>query len=48
VTEQTIEHDGTAGTHGCISDKDQYLRPLRRIEGQARGLQNKVEDELTP
>lgn len=45
VTEQTTEHDDTAGTHGYISDKDQYLRRLRRIEGQARGLQNMVEDE---
>ncbi|MCJ1675707.1 metal-sensitive transcriptional regulator [Rathayibacter sp. VKM Ac-2929] len=33
------------GAHGYISDKDQYLRRLRRIEGQARGLQNMVEDE---
>lgn len=32
-------------THGYISDKDQYLRRLGRIEGQARGLQNMVEDE---
>ncbi|WP_367948486.1 metal-sensitive transcriptional regulator [Rathayibacter sp. VKM Ac-2835] len=31
--------------HGYISNKDQYLRRLRRIEGQARGLQNMVDDE---
>jgi DNA-binding FrmR family transcriptional regulator len=43
-----VTHDSdqeTTATHGYISDKDQYLRRLRRIEGQARGLQNMVEDE---
>lgn len=35
-------HDGT---HGYMSDKDDYLKRLRRIEGQARGLQGMVEDE---
>ncbi|MGW4931281.1 metal-sensitive transcriptional regulator [Agromyces sp. NPDC004153] len=32
-------------THGYISDKGEYLRRLKRIEGQARGLQNMVSDE---
>lgn len=45
MTDPTSNHGDTAGTHGYISDKDQYLRRLRRIEGQARGLQNMVEDE---
>jgi DNA-binding FrmR family transcriptional regulator len=31
--------------HGYIEDKDAYLRRLRRIEGQARGLQRMVNDE---
>ncbi|MBA2640584.1 MAG: metal-sensitive transcriptional regulator [Nocardioidaceae bacterium] len=31
--------------HGYIHNKDAYLRRLRRIEGQARGLQRMVEDE---
>lgn len=31
--------------HGYIDDKEAYLRRLRRIEGQARGLQRLVEDE---
>ena len=31
--------------HGYISNKDEYLKRLRRIEGQARGLQRMVEDE---
>jgi CsoR family transcriptional regulator, copper-sensing transcriptional repressor len=30
---------------GYIGSKDEYLRRLRRIEGQARGLQKMVEDE---
>ena len=31
--------------HGYIHAKDDYLRRLRRIEGQARGLQRMVEEE---
>src|SRR3954467_10937902 len=31
--------------HGYINRKDDYLKRLRRIEGQARGLQRMVEDE---
>jgi DNA-binding FrmR family transcriptional regulator len=38
--------DGTThAPHGYISRKDDYLKRLRRIEGQARGLQRMVEDE---
>ena len=38
--------DETAGSgHGYIHRKDDYLKRLRRIEGQARGLQRMVEDE---
>ncbi|ADB74408.1 metal-sensitive transcriptional regulator [Geodermatophilus obscurus] len=38
----TTEQDGA---HGYIHRKDDYLKRLRRIEGQARGLQRMVEDE---
>ena len=31
--------------HGYIDNKDDYLKRLRRIEGQARGLQRMVEEE---
>ena len=31
--------------YGYIQRKDDYLRRLRRIEGQARGLQRMVEQE---
>lgn len=34
-----------ANHHGYISDKDEYLRRLKRIEGQARGLQGMVAEE---
>ena len=30
---------------GYISDKDRYLRRLKRIEGQTRGLQRMIEEE---
>lgn len=36
----TAEH-----AHGYIEQKDQYLKRLRRIEGQARGLQRMVEED---
>lgn len=31
--------------HGYVSRKDDHLARLRRIEGQARGLQRMVEEE---
>ena len=36
-------HDHAA--HGYITNKDDYLKRLRRIEGQSRGLQRMVEEE---
>jgi DNA-binding FrmR family transcriptional regulator len=41
VTEPAGEH----AQHGYIGDKKAYLARLKRIEGQARGLQRMVEDE---
>jgi CsoR family transcriptional regulator, copper-sensing transcriptional repressor len=37
--------EATDHQHGYIHRKDDYLKRLRRIEGQARGLQNMVEQE---
>ncbi|MFC0315639.1 metal-sensitive transcriptional regulator [Gordonia phosphorivorans] len=34
-----------SGNHGYIADKDAYVRRLKLIEGQARGLQRMVDDE---
>ncbi|HVT70131.1 MAG TPA: metal-sensitive transcriptional regulator [Trebonia sp.] len=31
--------------HGYTHDKDKYLRRLRRVEGQVRGLQRMVEED---
>jgi len=35
----------TEHQYGYIQSKDDYLKRLRRIEGQARGLQRMVEEE---
>jgi DNA-binding FrmR family transcriptional regulator len=32
--------------HGYIKDKDDYLKRLRRVEGQIRGLQRMVGDDV--
>ena len=48
TTEDAAPHDGghASGGHvGYMQRKDDYLRRLRRIEGQARGLQRMVEEE---
>jgi len=37
--------EAPAHHHGYISAKEDYLKRLRRIEGQARGLQRMVDDE---
>ena len=37
-------NETTAGHHGYITDKNEYLRRLKRIEGQARGLQGMVDE----
>ena len=37
--------DQVRGGHGYIDNKDDYLKRLRRIEGQSRGLQRMVENE---
>ena len=46
MTEKTGERQ-TAHQHSYIhnNSKDDYLKRLRRIEGQARGLQRMVEEE---
>jgi DNA-binding FrmR family transcriptional regulator len=40
-----METTEQAGQHGYIHRKEDYLKRLRRIEGQARGLQRMVEQE---
>lgn len=41
----TAESCHDTASHGYITAKDDYLKRLRRIEGQARGLQRMVEEE---
>ncbi|TCC16338.1 metal-sensitive transcriptional regulator [Kribbella sindirgiensis] len=45
VDEQAHDHAQDHAQHGYIGDKKAYLARLKRIEGQARGLQRMVEDE---
>jgi len=40
-----MDTNDPASSYGYIHRKDDYLKRLRRIEGQARGLQRMVEDE---
>jgi DNA-binding FrmR family transcriptional regulator len=40
---ETNGHEHSA--HGYITEKDAYLKRLKRIEGQARGLQRMVEED---
>ena len=40
-------HCPSTGTthHGYITEKDKYLKRLKRIEGQARGISRMIEEE---
>ncbi len=40
-----MTHTQPTARHGYIEHKDEYVTRLRRIEGQARGLQRMVEQE---
>jgi CsoR family transcriptional regulator, copper-sensing transcriptional repressor len=44
-----VSRQGTSkpedGMYGYTHDKDNYLRRLRRIEGQVRGLQRMIEED---
>ncbi|MFF1376373.1 metal-sensitive transcriptional regulator [Streptomyces sp. NPDC058308] len=41
------DHGGHAqGVHGYHKQKDEHLKRLRRIEGQIRGLQRMVEEDV--
>jgi DNA-binding FrmR family transcriptional regulator len=39
-------HDTAPGPHGYSLQKNQHLKRLRRIEGQIRGLQRMVEEDV--
>ncbi|WP_031050096.1 metal-sensitive transcriptional regulator [Streptomyces sp. NRRL F-5650] len=51
--EHPVETDGTdivtdhdRGVHGYHKQKDEHLKRLRRIEGQIRGLQRMVDEDV--
>ena len=43
--ERDAGHSAAHTGHGYIGNKDDYLKRLRRIEGQVRGLQRMVDEE---
>jgi DNA-binding FrmR family transcriptional regulator len=45
VTGAPVADGHDHGPHGYITAKDAYLKRLKRIEGQARGLQRMVEED---
>ncbi|MFJ8645739.1 metal-sensitive transcriptional regulator [Streptomyces sp. NPDC093546] len=44
VKEPVTDHDH--GVHGYHKQKDEHLKRLRRIEGQIRGLQRMVDEDV--
>ncbi|MGF0174970.1 metal-sensitive transcriptional regulator [Streptomyces sp. NPDC002285] len=44
ATEVVTDHD--RGIHGYHKQKDEHLKRLRRIEGQIRGLQRMVDEDV--
>lgn len=42
---KSVAADSPSGPQGYITNKDRYLDRLRRIEGQARGIQRMVEND---
>ncbi len=40
-----MEHREDSGAYGYSADRESYLKRLRRIEGQIRGLQRMVEED---
>ncbi|MFJ5711989.1 MULTISPECIES: metal-sensitive transcriptional regulator [unclassified Streptomyces] len=50
VTPQAVESvepaDHAHGVHGYHKQKDEHLKRLRRIEGQIRGLQRMVDEDV--
>lgn len=40
-----METKSATGEHGYSPEKDAYIKRLRRIEGQVRGLQRMIDDD---
>ena len=43
---ETCSAHAATGAHGYSKDKEAHLRRLRRIEGQVRGLQRMVDEDV--
>ena len=41
-----VEHADHAGPHGYASDKEAYLKRMRRIEGQVRGIARMIDEDV--
>ena len=41
----SVSREISVPPHGYISDKDEYLKRMGRIEGQARGISKMIDDE---
>ena len=39
-------HAAHSGPHGYASDKDAYLKRMRRIEGQVRGIARMIDEDV--
>ncbi|MTE19759.1 metal-sensing transcriptional repressor [Streptomyces sp. TRM43335] len=46
MTTADARPETTHGPHGYAKEKDAHLKRLRRIEGQIRGLQRMVEEDV--
>jgi CsoR family transcriptional regulator, copper-sensing transcriptional repressor len=46
TTTAVPDRAAVSGPHGYSKQKDQHLKRLRRIEGQIRGLQRMVEEDV--
>lgn len=46
MTNDTPGSDSTSVIHGYTMDKDNYLKRLRRVEGQVRGLQRMIDEDV--
>ncbi len=44
-TQTNSEAKNDAGEHGYSPEKDAYLKRMKRIEGQARGITKMIEDD---
>ena len=47
TTQEATAHEDVAHpTHGYTPDKDAYLKRLRRVEGQVRGIARMVDEDV--